>query len=913
MTLPMAPDSAVVPPHTRLPPAPPLLPKKCLYCDRRFAKTEHLNRHQRSHTGERPFKCPFCSKRYSRSDVLGRHIRGHAPNADQDIEPATEADDASYGSDDRDRDGDRETGRRHSSTTVPDVAVINPCNPASTWSNLSPPLLSQKEHLMTDAIPDLAGTASVQLRLDDKTPHSRSGPPLPSPSKLLDPDSPFTHSLVHLNDKSAFPPTAPFYTSADLLNLSCDSSTLMPVVNDINHDHAGALPNNTFQFSWLEYNDGGPLSLPQDPSGPFELASANTVARLDAASPESMDSRSPKSVSDDIPTELFVKVKQCWPTKPNHTTSRLILDLWHDLIYLSEGNLLSDKDNSSTALAVEFQDNPQSGSRWGVDEQCRERLKNLFGHVCHPPQLMLSSHHDHQGATNGNAAPGFVFPSVEVLDIGLDLYFRHFHPLMPFVHVATFDAKSMRPSTLFIMCLIGFTILNSQVAIAFVQHAFPAALKTSLDEINPLSCGEGSSSYLMGTFSTAFLMMSLSQITGNPEHQRQCQVLYLTVMSIAQQHGLFTVNDSQPLTDIMLDRTLTPEKRWFAWARVESAKRLIICLIMEDAWYSGVLHASPILNTDDVQVLLPCDATLFSARSVSEWSRLVANERSHPILMPTLTMATYRVPLPHLPENIDPLGMHGILSLLRLRISISQHRLFSSRRKSLGAPFVPWHTFATDQRAALAATSAVEAFASYGPTLRNMNSNCLVLWHNLCIMLCADLGIFEVAAGRDGEQAAREALDKIAIWARTMAARRACLHTAESFRVIANRRSSDGIMFHCASSLFASALVLGLYIFLAPPQESDCLELLDEVDWKRIGALGLNHEAVGSDENDDPAMRFIRHGGSVSFSGVVHLRGLQAARRVLLDYAGLLEDVGKWKIAPFSRVLRIMSNALVDR
>lgn len=42
-------------------------------CNMSFTRSEHLARHKRKHTGERPFTCPYCLKNFSRLDNLRQH------------------------------------------------------------------------------------------------------------------------------------------------------------------------------------------------------------------------------------------------------------------------------------------------------------------------------------------------------------------------------------------------------------------------------------------------------------------------------------------------------------------------------------------------------------------------------------------------------------------------------------------------------------------------------------------------------------------------------------------------------------------------------------------------------------------------------------------------------------------------
>ncbi|KAJ5817297.1 hypothetical protein N7447_009530 [Penicillium robsamsonii] len=58
----------------------------CKFCHRGFRRLEHLQRHTRIHTNEKPFSCP-CGALFSRKDLLRRHERASHDDLKHPVQP----------------------------------------------------------------------------------------------------------------------------------------------------------------------------------------------------------------------------------------------------------------------------------------------------------------------------------------------------------------------------------------------------------------------------------------------------------------------------------------------------------------------------------------------------------------------------------------------------------------------------------------------------------------------------------------------------------------------------------------------------------------------------------------------------------------------------------------------------------
>ncbi|RMJ07496.1 hypothetical protein CDV36_012916, partial [Fusarium kuroshium] len=622
-----------------------------------------------------------------------------------------------------------------------------------------------------------------------------------------------------------------------------------------------------------------------------------------------------------IPAERFAHVARLWPQTGSSLANDQAAKLWAEVVAYKGDNILMDASIAETSPAPSV--GRENESTWGLDEDKRQDMMREFALDFPPSQ-------------DGTSRPGF--PGTRLLNLGLDVVYRQSQSLLICIHRPTFSAKSVPNLVIWSFCLLGLMLLDSKQMRALALHFLPVATQRCCDNLAKPCFGPGGSAKLIAHLTTATVLLKTWKICPPrcSQHETLIRMLYTQAISLAQTSGLFAARPASPsMIDLLKQvspkggnrsRITSDDALWKAWARVESVKQLIASLALTDAWLAHRLSEPPLIRDPIVRFEHPCSAELFQCSSARGWKRLIDGGASIGSGYIVIHMHELEICLVESP-SFSSEGIVGLLSIIWIRILEARRHVVKAPSTG-GHPLgnTPCRVFASDETGRVMSRMLGEVYVAHERFLRFKNPNCITMWHFLNLHLFANLDVFELAAGKRGPDSAHEALQAIAVWSQTWYSRRACLHAAGIFASMARRGLNDGTALHSEASVFAAALVLGLYVFMMPTNRSDSsgplqdaepYEFLGEVDWVALGGDWgasplFTPSSVVSDDQETAASRFVWAGGVVSFSGVILEGGYNAAKRILLEFASLLEDVGKWKAKGFCHVLKILSDSLLD-
>ncbi|QMW34216.1 hypothetical protein G4B84_009682 [Aspergillus flavus NRRL3357] len=601
------------------------------------------------------------------------------------------------------------------------------------------------------------------------------------------------------------------------------------------------------------------------------------------------------------------KVQSFWST-PQRLPAET--QIWYDIISGSSDNIFSRHDYGAfteSSRETQHAGNAEICSNYEIRSQLQSLKRSLLKRQCHCSSSdgqITDTCDEHYFCENFNG----------MFEQGLYLYLDKYQPTYPILHVPTFNPQTVHTLLLFTMCIIGLSFVKTEEAVRFIYHIYPALLDEVYIRVISTTPSASNPSAMLSHLTLAHHMLFLLVVTEGNICPTKSQMLYGYTLTAAQNIGLFHLAVGQ-ISDTIFSTTTDEHVRWKSWSRID----LIIGLLLYDSSLSGIFSMSPVISTSTLHVALPCDFALYRAQSPHDWTTLI--QKGSSITTPTVKLSHNDFYLPTLPHQVHISCLYGIMSAILVRLTANYHRLIigSDLGQEDWHQHIPWRIYNLDKRASSITNVVIHFIRLYDTILANSNPNCIVIWHNLCLLLTADIRLHERAAGREGPEAMQTARQAIALWAKTPAARRACLHAAQIFHRLSNWKPMDGMGFQPARCLLNSALVLAFYTLVSPgateTRLADSFDLATaDIDWKVVGDEGMTDSTPEGEQSrtDDPAVNFIRFGGPVVLCGKTYFGGASYARRLLLDFASLLDEVGRHWMAKYPRLLYMIHDTMVD-
>ena len=551
----------------------------CGSCHAKYARVDHLIRHVRSHTKERPFTCSACGKAFGRQDLLKRHIATHNASSNKDADAPSES-----------------TGQNGRQSQ----RVHQACR-----------LCAEKKLKCTDEKPC--------QRCNEKNlvcEYESAGNPSTAQRKPTDASEPHTAeaglsagTLVGEEDSIIFDDTSTFQGegfggSGELI--SCRPSSPDPVFNLTRPiPPADNIPGSTMNLPvWGDFvhfdsdlaledmdlsflNEMSPSMLPSPPREP-ELAP--TIEHATIA----------------VGTEAYKHSSALAPWNPSKGDNHAVDE--QDLVLPNNVNPSTHSPQFSAHQTIEKQE---------ISVAARDQI------------LAMILRNTSRAGSNRIVCS---FPSIEVLS---DLILHaciHMkgRQSCDFVHVPSINLNRQRPHLLCALIAYGATC-SQALPVRKFGYALQETVRVAIDHLVSKSCSrvtyanyvqveeEHSALRELGVAQAFYIQLHLGYYSGinrKIEMAEGNSMLGLTML----RRGKRLRTDQYCAPEALLNSSaLSTEQKWLQWVEQESTKRLVYFAMSLDFHVAAARRINALFSCDEMGTPLPTCTDLWRAANAADW------------------------------------------------------------------------------------------------------------------------------------------------------------------------------------------------------------------------------------------------------------------------------------------------------
>ncbi|KAL1617878.1 hypothetical protein SLS56_010800 [Neofusicoccum ribis] len=660
-------------------PSPPASERhQCSQCASSFLRLEHLKRHERDHWDSKPYTCSLCGKGFTRSDTLKRHEHVHAA-VSSDGENGSSVSTRSHrgrhfrachscaqararcsGEDVCSRCLAKAVvceypkKRRRSAQGSPARNAFAAQDPAWSIGELTLHTTSNSpQHVMldTDSLscyssssetfahhlpgyalnhdPDLPGLSPLEISYEQLSPLAP-----PNAGGLISPD------IDAFDMSQPFPPQPPPGHGLDI------GMGAMPDVNPSSINWLPTAFSDEIDYAALS-GIGVPLKSPNGkmPAGLHDDSAAlPTPAGLDfmSASPQNgrRGSQSParSTGSSNSSTESNgryystsfdgARIPFVRGTKRRRSFNVSNSEPTRSSLFRDQSGVYSFPEISVPIDSLP----PVPVTGPAMDLKAYDRIADAFRQVCHGL------------GTTFVPFKTLAVPGPAHLNYFLQLYYEHFHPILPILHTPTLRLNEDEWVLGLAAAAIGCRYSDSEDLLGFIRPMTEFLRRVCVISVEHHPPRQMPLGLLQALFLNAINML----YSGSSRLSDSAQNDFSRLVEAVR-------------TWKLLPPAETPPQSWSEWVKAEARIRLGYSIWFLDCTMAYQMDQKPFLSMDDMHSPLPCNEHLWASQNEEEWANLRrSTERNPPIAEAVHTLFVRKEVKPDIGEFSRVLLLHGI-------------------------------------------------------------------------------------------------------------------------------------------------------------------------------------------------------------------------------------------------------------
>jgi hypothetical protein len=761
----------------------------CGKCSKSYARLDHLSRHVRMHTQEKPYACQICTKAFARADLLKRHTLGHSKDDPQSKPPVIQHSRVSQACEacaglhlkcEEEKPCKRCTKKGIQCNFTPNY-TLNDMNQNQSQQNAAYSEQDQRQ-VQQQQYHDQQYRHQQDQQQEQQRRHSennhynemQSMQHMHALQPVQTPSLQHRNSFGHPNQAPSMQMTEPTAsmqtTQGQMGNMGIEGSMMPPqtpgmnmfdylrdkMMPDGNHNNVSVVdfqqgpwtPRELFDFGVdtnMELNDMDLTFLDTyNNANPFDLRTPSIGF--------------PTTGSDIVPS--FTSA----PVPPIDTTALPKASVWR-FRPLAKDSGSAEQVNLSLPLPTSL-DIDRRVTCEPLSQTSRDKILAMILSTCKP-----------------NSIPRAVacFPSIGLLDslFQFSLTSPGSHA-KHWIHAPTLLAGQTRPEVLAAIVAAG-AVLTPDASIRKVGYAIQEAIRTAVqvqvEEDNTLMRD-------LQIMQASLLQLKIGLWSGDSRKMELAEGFQQILVTMARRGGLFRRGTYERIVPYAEDQGEVLEGKWRRWVKQESRKRFALHLFRHDLESSVSLLSSPVLSYAELYLPLPESENLWHSPSAESWKATYMRSSSprherQPSLIDCI-------------QDLDILAVQDIFvdqrqaSMAVLGAAwrmIWEFRQLDSTMKDTHNQWNNGNMLMSTRHAEL--TKLMQCFR-----ISSVEDTKVTLIVELLLMhLHMSLDDVQLFAGVEGEEESRRVYPSLVQWTRTATARQALWHAGQVLRAARNLRA----------------------------------------------------------------------------------------------------------------------------